>query len=95
MKTLKRIIILYKYSYDPNGNILTYNYRANTSKLTYITDAVASGNYPNDIDNESAGNYSYDSIGNLLIDVQAGSQYNLERLRQATNDQLQESVSSH
>jgi hypothetical protein len=58
-----------KASYDENGNILTYirhgygttpamdsmTYHYNTGKnqLNYIGDGVTSGNYPNDLDNQS------------------------------------------
>ncbi len=48
---------------------LTYNYTANTNKLAYVTDAVAATNYTTDIDNQAAGNYTYDAIGNLTKDV--------------------------
>jgi RHS repeat-associated protein len=47
---------------------LTYHYQANTNKLTYVSDAVSAGNYTNDIDNQSSGNYTYDKIGNLIAD---------------------------
>ena len=82
-----------KSNQDPNGNIqtytrngfgatqtmdnLTYHYQAGTNKLGYIGDAVASGNYANDLDNQSSGNYTYDSIGNLLTDQQAGITSNI------------------
>ncbi|OMP80019.1 RHS repeat-associated core domain-containing protein, partial [[Flexibacter] sp. ATCC 35208] len=51
---------------------LVYNYRPGTNKLSYVTDAVDSSYYGNDIDNQDAGNYAYDSIGNVLSDVRAG-----------------------
>jgi RHS repeat-associated protein len=72
------------FAYDYNGNITTlvrhgkspttmdsmsYNYTANTNKLTYVDDAVAAGNYTTDIDDQSSGNYDYDKIGNLVKDV--------------------------
>lgn len=47
---------------------LTYHYQANTNKLTYVTDTVGAATHSNDIDNQSAGNYSYDKIGNLISD---------------------------
>ncbi len=47
---------------------LTYHYQANTNKLSYVTDTVGTGAHTNDIDNQSAGNYSYDKIGNLISD---------------------------
>ena len=102
-----------RYSYDPNGNImtllrngttansanlamdnLTYMYKYVqtgggigeytpgqapttgvdhlTNQLSSIRDAVASSNYPADIDNQAAFNYTYDAIGNLTGDAQAG-----------------------
>ena len=51
---------------------LNYHYQAATNKLSFISDSVPSANYPNDLDNQTANNYSYDSIGNLLTDQQAG-----------------------
>jgi RHS repeat-associated protein len=75
-------------SYDPNGNILTYtrngyggtqgmdnltyHYNSNTNQLNHIGDAVASGNYPNDLDDQDADNYTYDAAGNLIQDKAAG-----------------------
>lgn len=47
---------------------LTYHYQANTNKLIYVTDTVVAATQNNDIDNQSAGNYSYDKIGNLISD---------------------------
>ena len=48
---------------------LTYKYYANTNKLRRVTDAVSSGNYTDDIDNQSdTSNYLYDAIGNLIRD---------------------------
>jgi hypothetical protein len=75
-------------SYDPNGNILTYtrngyggtqgmdnltyHYNSNTNQLNHIGDAVASGNYPNDLDDQDEDNYKYDAAGNLIRDSAAG-----------------------
>ncbi|WP_291914250.1 RHS repeat-associated core domain-containing protein [Chitinophaga sp. CB10] len=80
-------------SYDPNGNILsydrngnntwagkplamdnlTYHYFAGTNKVARIEDLPANtGNYDNDIDDQLANNYDYDSIGNLIADNQEG-----------------------
>jgi RHS repeat-associated protein len=77
-----------RVSYDGNGNILTYtrngyggtqsmdnltyHYNAGTNQLNHISDAVSSGNYPNDLDDQSSDNYSYDETGNLTRDQQAG-----------------------
>ncbi|MES2382830.1 MAG: hypothetical protein V4538_17415, partial [Bacteroidota bacterium] len=80
-----------QFTYDANGNIvtqfrngagttvamdnLTYNYYANTNRLKSVKDLTASGNYPDDIDNQenttdlqNTINYSYDAIGNLVKD---------------------------
>jgi RHS repeat-associated protein len=51
---------------------LVYHYMTNTNKLTYVDDAVSSGNYAVDIDDQSTGNYDYDAIGNLIQDNQEG-----------------------
>lgn len=51
---------------------LTYNYIAGSNKLSSVSDAVAAGNYTTDIDNQSANNYDYDEIGNLVKDNQEG-----------------------
>jgi RHS repeat-associated protein len=51
---------------------LIYTYRAGTNKLDFINDLVDASNYENDIDSQSAGNYEYDSIGNLIRDNAAG-----------------------
>ncbi|WPQ66303.1 hypothetical protein SIO70_15690 [Chitinophaga sancti] len=70
-------------TYNRNGNktfagsplgmdSLTYHYRPGTNKLSYVTDLVRGANYGNDIDNQSVGNYKYDSIGNMVSDVRAG-----------------------
>jgi RHS repeat-associated protein len=77
-----------RISYDPNGNItnyqrngrtttamdnLSYSYTTNTNKLRRVTDAVPSGNYTEDLDNQtSADNYTYDLIGNLKTDAAEG-----------------------
>ncbi|BAV07628.1 hypothetical protein SAMN05421788_10920 [Filimonas lacunae] len=50
---------------------LTYHYESGKNRLTYISDSVAYGNYSVDIDKQSAGNYGYDSIGNLVKDDSA------------------------
>ncbi len=39
-----------------------------TNQLAYVTDASASSNYADDIDNQSASNYSYNYIGQLKGD---------------------------
>jgi len=50
---------------------LGYTYQLNTNRLDHITDAVPSANYSTDIDNQSAQNYGYDQIGNLIVDNQS------------------------
>jgi YD repeat-containing protein len=55
----------YFYNRDANGRLLN-------NQLNYIRDEVGgtneNSNYPNDIDDQSANNYAYDSIGNLIKD---------------------------
>jgi YD repeat-containing protein len=51
---------------------MSYNYTAGTNKLTHVNDAVSSGNYPEDIDDQAAGNYTYDAIGNMTGDAASG-----------------------
>ncbi|WP_133053922.1 DUF6443 domain-containing protein, partial [Niastella yeongjuensis] len=63
-------------SYIRNGNTtggkqlemdrLAYYYKPGTNQLDYVHDTVPSGNYDVDIDAQLAGNYEYDSIGNLI-----------------------------
>jgi YD repeat-containing protein len=66
-------------SYIRNGNktfagsplamdTLMYSYKLNNNQLDYIHDKVDDGNYSNDIDKQTPGNYSYDAIGNLITD---------------------------
>jgi RHS repeat-associated protein len=63
-------------SYIRNGNTtggkqlemdrLAYNYKPGTNQLDYVYDTVPAGNYDVDIDAQTAGNYEYDPIGNLI-----------------------------
>ncbi|GAA3919011.1 hypothetical protein GO495_21195 [Chitinophaga oryziterrae] len=55
---------------------LSYSYKTGTNKLDFIKDDIADANYDNDIDNQSAANYDYDAIGNLIKD-NAGSISNI------------------
>ncbi len=78
------------YDYDPNGNILgltrqgdnglmdgfTYNYLGLNNRLGHVDDAVNAGIYPNDLDDQAAGNYSYDGSGNMTQDMQKGMTLN-------------------
>ncbi len=49
---------------------LTYNYIAGTNQLKYVQDSVTDAVYADDIDDQStAGNYTYDPIGNLTSDA--------------------------
>jgi RHS repeat-associated protein len=71
------------FQYDANGNItkltrnnktvtidnLTYNYKdSNSNQLKYVDDVISSGTVTTDIDDQTAGNYRYDQIGNLTYD---------------------------
>lgn len=51
---------------------LSYHYDAGTNQLNHVTDNVSAGNYTEDIDGQSSGNYDYDAIGNLTKDVSEG-----------------------
>jgi RHS repeat-associated protein len=51
---------------------LTYSYVMGTNRLDHVNDSVPAANYDVDIDNQSAGNYSYDSIGNITKDNAEG-----------------------
>jgi len=74
-----------EFHYDLNGNIksvnrngtgstsmdaLVYNYTASTNKISYVSDGISPGAYPDDIDSQNAGNYGYDATGNLTQDTQ-------------------------
>ncbi|PWV55751.1 RHS repeat-associated core domain-containing protein [Chitinophaga sp. S165] len=68
-------------TYSRNGNKasankqmddLTYKYYPGTNRLEYVHDAIDSSAYSVDIDNQVGGNYTYDSIGNLVADVKEG-----------------------
>ncbi|WP_207513814.1 EndoU domain-containing protein [Longitalea luteola] len=69
-------------SYKRNGNTaggkpldmdkLTYSYKPGTNQLDYVYDTVPAGNYDVDIDAQTAANYAYDSIGNLVKDNAEG-----------------------
>lgn len=47
---------------------MVYSYTSGTNKLDHINDSVSSSNYTTDIDDQSSGNYKYDSIGELISD---------------------------
>jgi hypothetical protein len=47
---------------------MVYSYISGTNKLDHINDSVSSSNYATDIDDQSSGNYKYDSIGELISD---------------------------
>lgn len=48
---------------------LTYHYATNSNLLTYIHDAQSACTYDDDLDDQSAANYSYDAIGAMIGDV--------------------------
>ena len=53
-----------------------------TNKLAYITDQVSSGNYTEDIDNQTSFNYTYDPIGNLVSEcARRNSKHRLDSVR--------------
>ena len=57
-----------EYVYETKEN----GYKRNTNKLRQVKDAVAAGNYSDDIDSQQKDNYAYDEIGNLIEDKQEG-----------------------
>ena len=77
-----------RISYDPNGNILTYqrnghsakpamdsmtySYASGKNQVTHVDDVVAEDNYTKDIDDQNSNNYTYDAIGNLKTDAAEG-----------------------
>jgi hypothetical protein len=50
---------------DTAMDMLTYYYPSASNRLLWVADAVSAGNYSNDIDNQTSGNYGYDAIGNF------------------------------
>ena len=52
----------YTYIRNTAGNVVT-------NKLGFVDDAAASANYTDDLDDQAAGNYTYDAVGNLVGDV--------------------------
>lgn len=62
--------LTYNYNLDAQGRLVN-------NQLTYVRDRVNnstahSGNYTVDVEDQAAGNYTYDAIGNLTSDVQEG-----------------------
>ena len=51
---------------------LKYRYVANSNRLDYITDGVASSTFTTDIDNQLSGAYRYDGNGNVQSDTSRG-----------------------
>ena len=54
---------------------LSYTYDARTNRLGHVDDAVASAAYPDDLDDQDPGNYTYDDAGNLTADRAEGLTY--------------------
>src|SRR5690606_3906076 len=52
-----------------NMDKMKYHYNAGNNQLNYVYDTVPAGNYSVDIDAQSANNYQYDAIENLIKDV--------------------------
>lgn len=52
----------YAYNRDGSGNL-------QNNRLNHVNDAISSGKYTIDIDDQAANNYIYDHIGNLKADV--------------------------
>lgn len=51
---------------------LTYYYKSGKNQLDYVQDNVGAAVYTEDIDGQTAGNYQYDAIGNLISDQKEG-----------------------
>jgi RHS repeat-associated protein len=65
--------IRHGYGATPAMDSMTYHYQAGTNKLNHIGDNSAyTSNYPNDLDDQDADNYTYDEAGNLIQDKAAG-----------------------
>jgi hypothetical protein len=47
---------------------LTYFYTPNTNRLSHLTDAITPSPFTEDLETQSANNYSYDASGNLIHD---------------------------
>ncbi len=67
--------------YERNGNgstgpqemdRLRYHYVTGRNQLDHVRDDVPAGSYTTDIDDQGAGNYQYDGIGNLVSDAAEG-----------------------
>ncbi len=54
---------------------LTYRYKAGTNQLSYVDDAVTASTDANDIKDQASGNYTYNSIGQLISNAQDGITY--------------------
>jgi hypothetical protein len=48
----------------------TFNYYIGCNRLKRVKDTIASGAYPDDIDNQADSNYKYDANGNLVYNKQ-------------------------
>lgn len=51
---------------------LTYAYQDGRNRVRHVKDAIAAGNYSQDIDSQSDDNYTYDNLGNLIADNASG-----------------------
>ncbi len=68
---LFELFINYSFAQKSYDN-LEYKYVSGTNKLDYVKDAVSATTYTDDIDNQSASNYAYDSNGQLIKDAAEG-----------------------
>ncbi len=60
------------YHYNRATDPITQESYLLTNRLRHVTDVIGSNVSSSDIDNQSADNYSYDAIGNLVGDVSEG-----------------------
>lgn len=66
------ILSLFRNGVDGNLPMddLVYHYIANTNQLEYVTENQTDAyNYPDDLEDQATGNYTYDAVGNLIADV--------------------------
>jgi len=90
------------FGYDANGNLtslsrkgdngamdnLTYNYGQGNNRLKYVSDQVAQGAYPNDIDDQKPDNYTYDAQGRMIRDLSEG----LNNIEWSRHDKVKHAV---
>ena len=59
----------------PTIDQLTYSYKPGTNQLDHVTDAVTTPTNADDIKTQTPGNYTYNSIGQLINNTEEGISY--------------------